>query len=249
LLTALIVDDEPPARAELRYHLEQHADVQVVGEAANAREAERLLTALSYDVVFLDIQMPGLSGLDLAARLKSLKEAGQPVPHVVFVTAHDRYAVAAFDVPAVDYLLKPVDKDRLSATLDRLRGRNAVAPAVPPTPPPFLAGIDGERTIPIPLDAVALLRAEGDTVIVETTDGRRFPVRGTLTGLERTLPADRFFRCHRSYIVNLYQVLEIVPFFNGTWLLKVRGGSEDVPVSRSQARRLRQLMGIGQDVR
>jgi DNA-binding LytR/AlgR family response regulator len=243
MLTALIVDDEPPARAELRYHLDQHPEVEVVGEAANAREAEQLLTALDYDVVFLDIQMPGLSGLDLAARLKARGNGERPVPQVVFVTAHDQYAVAAFDVPAMGYLLKPVERDRLWATIERLKARTAPN-ARPAAPPPFLAGIDGERTIPIPLEALALLRAEGDTVMAETVDGRRLPVRGTLSALEKTLPGTRFFRCHRSYIVNLYQVTEIVPFFNGTWLLKVRGGSEDVPVSRSQARRLRELMGL-----
>jgi two-component system LytT family response regulator len=110
--------------------------------------------------------------------------------------------------------------------------------------PRFLAGLDGDRTIPLPLDQVAVLVAEGDTDMAETTDGRRLPVRGTLQGLESSLPAAQFFRCHRSYIVNLDQVAEMLPFFNGTWLIRRRGGGAEVPVSRARSRRLKQLFGL-----
>src|SRR5690606_30636901 len=119
VIRALIVDDEYPARAELRYHLSRHDDVEITGEAVTAREALRLIGGLEYDVVFLDIAMPGLSGIDLA---KEIRGAGQP-PWVVFVTAYDDFAVKAFEARALDYILKPITADRVAEALDRVRER------------------------------------------------------------------------------------------------------------------------------
>ncbi|MDA8345809.1 MAG: LytTR family transcriptional regulator DNA-binding domain-containing protein [Thermaerobacter sp.] len=246
MLRALIVDDEPPARAELRYQLERHPDVEVIGEAANVREAQELIRAVEYDVLFLDIQMPSASGLELAQKLH---QGRLRPPYVVFVTAHDAHALPAFSLGAVDYLLKPVSKERLAETLERLRhlrggAQQDLVGTPAPAAPRFLAGVQGDRAVPVPLAEVSYLVAEGDQVFL-VTQGRRLQVRATLADLQDTLPDQEFFRCHRGYIVNLNAIAEIVPFFNGTYTLRLKGSREEVPVSRANARRLREHFGLG----
>ncbi len=245
-LRALIVDDEPPARAELRYQLERAGGVEVIGEAQSAREALALLEALAYDVVFLDIQMPSLDGVQLADRLRA-GEYGRP--SVVFVTAHDQHALRAFDVQAVDYLLKPVDPVRLAVTIERLRqvrqGQQSGPAPHAEGPPRFLAGHEGESAFPVALGEISYLTAQGDAVHLVTTEGRQLQLRGsTLTEMESLLPQDRFFRCHRGYLVQVHEVAEIVPFFNGTYLMRMRGSRDEVPVSRSHVRRLKELFRL-----
>jgi len=250
-LLALIVDDEPPARAELRFQLEAFPEVRVVGEAADAREARTLIDAVDYDAIFLDLEMPGVHGLDLAATLHDGRVAP---PFVVVVTAHDEHALAAYQVAAVDYLLKPVTAARLAQTIDRLQAlveasrgagqgsRSAAPPAgqAQRAPVRFLGGLDGNRTVPVAVDRIAFLRANGDVVELWQADGKQLTVRSTMQDLERVLPADMFVRCHRAYIVNLHQVAEIDRFFNGTYLLRMRGpGRVQVPVSRQNAPRIR----------
>lgn len=251
VLRALIVDDEFPARAELRYRLGKFPDVEVVGEAATAREALQLIGALAYDVLFLDVQMPGLSGIDLA---KELRERSGTPPRVVFVTAYDEYAVEAFGTRAVDYLLKPVDDARLAETIERLR-EDRYEPARPlrvddggaPVGLDCLIWVPTDRegkTIPVALDDVVFISAEGENVFVHT-GAETLRIRFTLQYLAERLPADRFFRCHRSYIVNTYQVKEIVPYFNGTYLLGMKDRNHTkVPVSRGNAKRLKQMFGL-----
>ena len=191
VLRVLIVDDEYPARAELRYRLSREPDVEITGEAATAREAMRLIEALDYDVVFLDIAMPGLSGLELAARLKSRPNA----PYVVFTTAYDEYAVKAFEARALDYLLKPFSDDRLREALDRVRerlraaggagsgatareaagGQGEAGPAAGGRPRPrarWVMGVRDDAAVPIPVEEVVFAVAENDQVFVHTTAQR-----------------------------------------------------------------------------
>jgi len=256
VLRVLIVDDEYPARAELRYRLSREPDVEITGEAATAREAMRLIEALDYDVVFLDIAMPGLSGLELAARLKSRPNA----PYVVFTTAYDEYAVKAFEARALDYLLKPFSDDRLREALDRVRERLGVsggtggapgaagghggggtAAGVRPRPRTrWVMGVREDASVPIPVEEVVFAVAENDQVFVHTAT-QRYPTRYTLRELEELLPSDRFFRCHRGYIVNLRKVKEISPFFNGTYNLTVIHANQPVtiPVARSRVPELK----------
>ena len=253
-IRALIVDDEYPARAELRYQLSRHPDVQVTGEAATAREALRLIEALQYDVVFLDIAMPGLSGIELAERLR-----GRPQrPFVVFVTAYDDYAVKAFETRALDYILKPFDEKRVGEALERVRerlgapeGASAAATGAGAAPgegpnPRWVIGMRGETAIPIALDEIVFLTSERDQVYVHTRHDR-YLTRYTLRELESLLPADRFFRCHRGYIVNLRHVREISPFFNGTYTLSLPQGTGvvTVPVARSRVAELKRLFWPG----
>lgn len=251
-LKALIIDDEHPARMELRYRLSRYDDVEIIGEAASAREALRLIEALDYDVIFLDVQMPGMSGMELARHVR-----GREVPpRVVFVTAHENYAVPAFEMRAVDYLLKPIDDDRLAETVQRLREGQASAP--PPSeesaPPgrgaekkPLLQWVMAERdekSIPVPLQDIVLIYSEGYSVYVQT-HAERLLTRYTLQELTDRLPTDQFFRSHRSYLVHIHQVKEISPYFNGAYLLKMKDKEHsEVIVSRSNVKRLKELFSM-----
>ncbi|CAB1129750.1 Two component transcriptional regulator, LytTR family [Candidatus Hydrogenisulfobacillus filiaventi] len=245
MLKALIVEDEYPARMELRFQLEPYRHLlEVVGEAQSAREAEQLIAALDYDVIFLDVQMPGMSGIDLARRLKRER----PDLKVVLVTAYERYAVQAFDAGVVDYLLKPVSAERLKDTISRLTGRGAgeAASRGEPAGPPltFVPCESGDTTIPVAVDEIVFVTAEHETILV-CTQSERLPTRFTLQELAERLPADRFFRTHRSFIANIRQVREIMPYFNGTYLLKMKDKAHsEVVVSRSNVKRLKELFNL-----
>jgi DNA-binding LytR/AlgR family response regulator len=198
LIRALLVDDEAPARSELRYLLAAHPEVEVVGEAASAPEALKLAAAVPYDVVFLDVEMPGFSGLD-AARLVHDRPYR---PELVFVTAHEQYAVEAFAVEALDYLLKPVDPARLAQVVKRLSELE--------TPPPVekLPVVSGGQTVLLDWDEVHFARADGDYSRIHTYD-RSYLCTQSLRQLEAALPDRRFARIHRSYLVNLAKVAAV----------------------------------------
>jgi two-component system, LytTR family, response regulator len=199
VIRALLVDDEAPARSELRYLLATHPEVEVVGEAASATEALKLAAAVPYDAVFIDIEMPGLSGLD-AARLVH----GRPsVPQLVFVTAHEQYAIEAFAVEALDYLLKPVDPERLAQVVRRLVSLQAPAGTVEKIPV-----VSGGETVLLDWEELHYVRADGDYSRVHTYD-RSYLCTRSLRALEEALPADRFVRIHRSYLVNLDKVAAV----------------------------------------
>ncbi len=261
VLKALIVDDEYPARMELRFQLSHFPDVEIIGEATNAREALRLINALDYDVIFLDVQMPGMTGIELAKQLKGR----EVMPKVVFVTAYENYAVPAFEIRAVDYLLKPLESERLAETVERLResvGATAhAAPAAasagergeepaernPDRKPPlsFLLCEKDEKQIPLPLNEIVYIFSEGYNVFVQTHHDRLL-TRYTLQELTERLPAEQFFRSHRSYLVNIYQVKEISPYFNGAYLLKLKDKEHsEVIVSRSNVKRMKELFSMG----
>jgi DNA-binding LytR/AlgR family response regulator len=199
VIRALIVDDEAPARSELRYLLSAHREVEVVGEAASAPEALRLAQALSYDVIFLDVEMPGLTGIDAARLVRERPEA----PAVVFVTAHEEYAVDAFAVEATDYLLKPVGPERLARVVERLSKRRPARAAPVEKVPVVSAG----KTVLIDFDAIHYVRADGDYSRVHTYD-RSYLCTASLRELEDRLPGG-FARIHRSYVVNLSKVASV----------------------------------------
>jgi two-component system response regulator LytT len=199
MIRALLVDDEAPARSELRYLLATHPEVEVVGEAATAVEALKLAGAVPYDVVFIDVEMPGLSGLD-AARLVHGRTGA---PQLVFVTAHEQYAIEAFAVEALDYLLKPVDPERLAQVVRRLGKRPAASAPVQKIPV-----VSGGETVLVDWDDVHYARADGDYSRVHTYD-RSYLCTRSLRQLEETLPAGQFARIHRSYLVNLRKVAAV----------------------------------------
>jgi DNA-binding LytR/AlgR family response regulator len=235
-LRALLVDDEAPARSELRYLLGAHPEVEVVGEAASAAEALRLAGAVEYDVVFLDVEMPGLTGLE-AARLVR-ERAG--APELVFVTAHERYAVDAFAVEAFDYLLKPIDPERLARVVERLQERSR-EDARPVQKIPVVAG--GGGTELIDYDAIHFVQADGDYSRVHTYD-RAYLCTHSLGELEDTLPSG-FARIHRSYLVNLSKV-SAVKRAGPDRIRLALGDAErtELDVARRQSRMLRERLKL-----
>ncbi|RJX23100.1 MAG: DNA-binding response regulator [Ammonifex sp.] len=250
-LKALIVDDEYPARQELRYVLSKIDNVEVVGEATNAEEALTLIKALDYSILFLDIAMPGMNGLELGAAIQELAQQ----PHVIYVTAYDEYAVKAFDVNAVDYILKPIDEKRLRRAVNKVlrltressegRGLAGGVAAVGPTIridrlPAEKAG----KTVLVNEGDIIYIFTEGDAVYLKTF-ADRYLAHFTLKELEARLNPNVFFRTHRCFIVNLHKVKEIIPFFNGTYSLVVEDKERsEVPLSRAQAKKLRRILGF-----
>jgi two-component system LytT family response regulator len=231
-MRALIVDDEPLARRELRRLLGAFAGIEVVGEASDIDEARVRVEALSPDVVFLDIQMPGGSGFDLLAQLDR-------VPRIVFTTAYDQYALKAFDVNALDYLLKPIEPERLATALRKLEAASASAPAAVAQDAPLeqLFIRDGPRCWFVPLREVSVFSAEGN--YVRLLWGKERPMLGrSLSALEEKLDPKRFFRANRGQIVNLELILQVETGEGGRLHLQMRDGPE-IEVSRRQARLFR----------
>lgn len=236
-LRIFIVDDEAPARRGLRHHLERLSCVKVAGEAANGTEALKGIRDLKPDVVFIDIQMPGLSGLDLAGFLCELSKP----PLVVFATACQEHALDAFEVDAVDYLCKPFTAERVEKAVTKAARMLAASVPAPPAAEASPTGdatcrkiplYRGETIVPTAPERIVFAHAEEGEVRVRTPDGS-FLARCTLAELERRLAPAGFFRSHRSYLVNSNFVREVIPWFNGSYKL-VMGDKErtEVPVSR-----------------
>lgn len=251
---AVVADDEAPAREELCFLLEGMEGVTVVGRAENGPRALAMVGELTPHVVFLDVQMPGQTGFDVARALIE----GRSDVHVVFVTAYDQYAVEAFEVNAVDYLLKPLERQRLEQAVERVRQR--VAAGLPRDEQvdrliqemAWRRERRGQLAIRVD-DRVLLVRAEdvvfasldGDTVVVATEQVAGTSNYRTLDELQARLDPDVFWRVHRSHLVNIGKVKEIVPWFSRNYILRMRDGkSSEIPVSRSQTKRLRQYLKL-----
>jgi two-component system LytT family response regulator len=233
---ALIVDDERLARHQLRSMLAAHTSIEVVGEADGVQKAIAAIRELSPDVVFLDIQMPGEHGFDL------LNQLDRPL-HVIFVTAYDEYAVRAFEVNALDYLLKPVNPDRLARAIERLSTSRSPEPtesvkrALEYDDHLFLTIGNGSRFLRI--NTIVHIRAEGVYTEVHTTDGKKALVLKALNEWEERLPEKHFVRIHRSSIVNIEYVERIEKWFNYSYQVHLRGASEPLTMSRRYAAKLK----------
>jgi DNA-binding LytR/AlgR family response regulator len=235
VIRALIVDDEAPARSELRYLLAAHPDVHVVGEAASAPEALELARELRYDVVFLDVEMPGLTGLEAAPLVHERREP----PAIVFVTAHAEYAVDAFAVEAFDYLLKPVDPDRLARVVERLRERT-MENAAPVEKIPVVAGGGTEL---LDFDQIHYAQADGDYSRIHTYD-RAYLCTSSLGELADRLPGG-FARIHRSYIVNLAKVAAVRRASPDRFRVQLADAARtELDVARRQSREIRERLGL-----
>jgi len=226
MIRALIVDDEAPARDKLRRWLSEPPDVEVVGECGDGLAAAEAIDRLAPDAVFLDIQMPGLSGLEVAAQLEPAR-----APWIVFVTAFDEHAVKAFELDAVDYLLKPYDKDRLKKSLERLRGRDPAVASAAVSAARRRTGTSERLLVPQGdglelLDARSIhwLEADDNYVHVHTAQAT-FMLRRTLADLLAQL-GGRFARIHKSAAVNLAEVKTLAPLFKGDHELELRSGAK-----------------------
>ena len=207
-MKAVIVDDEPLARDLIRRLLAAHADVEIVGEAGDVAAAVRTITSARPDVVFLDIELPGGNGFEILAGLPA-------PPNVVFVTAHEGYAVRAFAVSALDYLCKPFDDERLASSLARVRARLR--------PQTRFAIRDGDTTTLVPIADIECIEAAGKHIIIYAA-GASHQSRETLTACEQRLDPERFVRIHRSAIVNLDHVRVVKPWFAGDQQLTLTSG-------------------------
>jgi two-component system LytT family response regulator len=232
-MNALIVDDEPLARRELRRLLASHPSIEIVGEAGDIDEAHQRIDLLAPDVVFLDVQMPGGSGFDLLAQLDWL-------PRIIFTTAYDRYAVKAFDVNALDYLLKPIEPRRLAAALDKLQATPPVAgrEAHGNSPLEQLFVRDGPRCWFVPLRDVRVFSAEGNYVRMQWGQERPLLAR-SLAALESKLDPQRFFRANRQQIINI-EFIRSVDLGAGGRLHVLLDDGREVQISRRQARQFRE---------
>jgi two-component system response regulator LytT len=256
-LRTVVVDDEQLARDELCFLLQQVQGVEVVAQAGDGPDALRVIAEQGPDLVMLDVQMPGLTGFEVAKRL--MQSAADS--HLVFVTAYDRHAIEAFDVNAVDYLLKPVEMTRLVTAVERVRRRRLLdRPAR--TPPANLDRVlellgarqnrreqlamkVGDRFLLIHAEEVVHASVEDDVITIVTNSLSGTSNYRTLDELQARLDPEVFWRVHRSHLVNINKIREIVPWFSRNYILKMRDtkGSE-IPVSRSQTRRLREYLKL-----
>lgn len=240
-MRALIVDDERLARKELMKLLEEHPMIEVVGEAMNADEAYQMINELNPDLLFLDIQMPGKTGFQLLEMLDA-------VPLVVFTTAYDEFALKAFEVNALDYLLKPIQPERLAETVAKLSEKER-ARTIAERGPEKKLGLndqvfvkDGERCWFVSLNNVRLFESDGNYIKVYF-DSNRPMIHKSLNALDEKLDERAFFRASRKHIVNLSWVEGIESWFNGGLMVRLRGGDK-VEVSRRQAAKFKEMMSL-----
>ena len=238
-MRAIIVDDEPLAREGMRLLLEEHPDVELVGEAGNGSDALRLVAAVHPDLLFVDVQMPAMSGLELAAQVTTQPHA----PTIVFVTAYDEFAVRAFDVHALDYVLKPIDEQRFAEAIRRARVQHQlgdrVREAMATLAPSKLAIRDGDAVVFVPIDEIDWIEAADYYVEVHTA-ARTYLHREALQRLEATLDPERFVRIHRSRLVNRDRVRELRWEARGEMVVVTTSGAE-LKVARSCRAKLRAL--------
>jgi two-component system LytT family response regulator/two-component system response regulator LytT len=258
----VLVDDEQLARDELGYLLGQVGGVEVIAQAGNGVEALATIGRLQPDLVFLDVQMPGLTGFEVARRMLD----GGPPSHIIFVTAYDQHAIEAFEVNAVDYLLKPVDQDRLELALQRARRRISFDRHLDREP----AGVSpdqlerivqlvaerqhrrermaikvGERFLLVQAEEIIYASLADDSITVVTSQHTGASNYRTLDELQARLDPGVFWRVHRSHLVNINKIKEIVPWFSRNYILRMKDEkATEIPVSRTQTRRLREYLKL-----
>ena len=257
-LSAVIVDDEQLARDELAYLLKGVGDIDVIAQGKNGVEAVNLIREHNPDLVFLDVQMPGLDGFGV---IKKLLDKKVPLPKIVFATAFDQYAVKAFEVNAVDYLLKPFDKKRVAQSVEKARAKIESTGGSTGKLESLVRMLESQK----PQSSKILLKSLGrlflvdqkdicyasieDGVITVATSGQA-GMEGqsncrTLEELLDSLDANLFWRAHRSYLVNINRIKEVVPWFKSSYQLRMDDKKQtEIPVSRAQTRRLRELFGL-----
>ncbi len=253
-INTVIVDDEKPARDELAYLLKSFPEISLVGQGKNGVEALALIKEHAPDLVFLDVQMPGLNGFGV---IKKLVDRKVKVPQIVFATAYDNYAVHAFEVNAVDYVLKPFDKGRVAKAIQRakkmLEARSSPAErletlvnqlgVVKSAQPVKLLVKSQQRLFLVDADDVVYTWIEDGLITVVAREVEGTSNYRTIEELQSSLDSDVFWRAHRSYLVNINHIKEVVPWFKSTYMLKMNDKKQgEVPVSRAQTKRLRELL-------
>ncbi|MCU1339236.1 MAG: transcriptional regulator, LytR/AlgR family [Bryobacterales bacterium] len=250
-LTAIIVDDEKLAQDELAYLIKDFPDIEVIGSARHGLEAVELIQKLEPDLVFLDVQMPGLDGMGV---IRKLREQDIPLPYFVMATAYDQYAVEAFRWEALDYVLKPVDKERLTVAVDRARkavnDRAKAAQPEPASPKPALQRSkllvrSNQRNFIVDAQDVVYATIDDGLITVVASNLEGQSNYRTIEELQSNLDPDTFWRVHRSYLVNIHRIKEVIPWFKSSFQLRMDDKKQtEIPVSRVQTKRLRALLKL-----
>lgn len=233
-IRVLVIDDERPARRKICRWLETESDIEIVGECSNGLEAVEMIQQAQPDLIFLDVQMPGLDGFGVLAALEL-----EPMPQVVFVTAHDEFALRAFEVHALDYLLKPFDADRFAKVLTRARKQlqhrtpddlddrmRKLLAELQPKPLTRLFIQQNERAFFLPVENISRIEAAKNYINLHTTTGESYLLRGTIEGILRRLDPAKFVRINRSQIVHLDSIQELQPWFHGEYRILLKDGTE-----------------------
>lgn len=257
-INTIIVDDEKPAREELAFLLKSFPEIHLLAQGKNGLDAVNLIKEHNPDLVFLDVQMPGLDGFGV---LQKLVERKLRVPHVVFATAFDHYAVQAFDVNAVDYVLKPFDKARISKAIQKVKREieaetspterleqlvsQLAVPKASNSQPSKVLVRSQQRMLLVDSRDLIFASIEGGLISVVAKDVEGTSNYRTLDELHAALDADSFWRPHRSYLVNIHHIKEVVPWFKSSFMLKMNDKKQsEIPVSRQQTKRLRELFKL-----
>lgn len=254
-VSAIVVDDEALASEELTFLLRDFPEIEVIATGRNGLEAVQLIESLEPDLVFLDVQMPGLDGMGV---IRQLREKNIPLPHFVLATAYDHYAVEAFQLEALDYLLKPIEKERLKQTLTRVmrllqeKAKKEVAeqPPLPTGGRPALQRTKllvkhNNRNFIVDAQDVIYATIQDGLITVVTTQFEGQSNYRTIEELQSNLDGDTFWRVHRSYLVNINRIREVVPWFKSSYQLRMDDKKQtEIPVSRVQTKRLRTLLKL-----
>lgn len=250
-ISALLVDDEQLAREELSYLLKEFPEVEVLATAKDGLEAIKLIENLEPDVVFLDVQMPGLDGL---AVIQKLREKNVPLPHFILATAYDQYALEAFRLEALDYLLKPIEKDRLALSVERAlkviaeqakTAQPEATPLKPGTQRTKLLVKSSNRNFIVDAQDVVYATIDDGLITVVATGVEGESNYRTIEELQSNLDPDIFWRVHRSFLVNINRIREVIPWFKSSFQLRMDDKKQtEIPVSRVQTKRLRALLKL-----
>lgn len=254
MIRAIVVDDEVPAREELIYILQNFEDIEIIGQASHGIEALELNRKLKPDLIFLDIQMPKISGIDVARKI--LQEPN--IPLIIFVTAYEEHALEAFEVNAIDYILKPISIERLSKSMNKIinninMGKSDYLGKIDkliktlkerePENPIRISVSDNGKIIPLDTKEIIYATIEDKNTVIFSKKGK-FETNYTLGELADKLGKESFFRSHKSYLINLDLIEVIEPWFNSTFNLKLKDIVDKIPVSRSQSKEFKSIMNI-----
>ena len=229
---AIIVDDEKPAREEIKFLLSHFKEFDLVGEFSNAFDALNALLSTRVDVVFFDVDMPGFSGIKLAETLKNMENA----PVIVFVTAYSEYAVKAFELNATDYIVKPIDPKRFSETIVRVKNRLSDKKVVSPD---FIIGEKSSSLFLLKPGEIVYLYAKNEKTFAKTKEGDMYCKGLTLQSAEERLTPHNFFRIHKSYLVNVNEIKRVIPWFKGKYIIEMSSGDK-LPLSPHRQKEFRE---------